>query len=807
MTSKTTILVGVSVVALLSGGAVANAQTQAAKPAAGSSAVLEEVMVTARRRSENIERVPGTIQALGADTLAKKNIVTEADLQSAVPGLTIRQGQTQNDFNYAIRGQTIDSFSGSRPAVLGYINEFQVQKLGAGALYDLESVQVLKGPQGTLFGRNVTGGAVLYSTAKAGPDLDYSISAKVGNFNAREVQGFLNVPLVKDKAFLRIAADWTSQDGYQFNTFNNQRQGDTDRTSWRASLTLNPTDDLQNTTVYQQDRQGGNNVGMVPFSVYPCGTPGVAVPYSCLYLPGGGLSPYYELYVGANPKVPLAGYYDFFLKQQARGPYTVTQDALNAYSSRSLFITNTTSYQIAPNTHLKNIFGYAEARQEIGTDQDGSPFPIVLLTAPNFPNNNHFKNKQYSDEIQIQGTAFDNDLTYIAGAYYASEVDFTYTPGQYVNLPGIFPTGAALPNAYYLKDTTEAVFFQGTYSLEKWTGVQGLSLTAGYRYSWEQLKLTEAKGTGFYYYQLPPAVQGTNGFYAPSLAQAKVSPPETSDFSKPSWQVGLDYQVTPETLLYVVTRGSWRGGSYNGAAPPINRTAATNGNLFLPETTKDVEIGAKFSGRAGDVPVRLNVAAFSQTIDDIQRVSYTGIPALNVFLAAITFNVPKAQVQGIEIDGQARLTDWLTLGGNLALTDSKFKNNKVNFGGTIQQFGPMSDTPKTAGSVFADITFPMADQYGSLGLHVDYYAQSSFYFSNQNAFSSPKTELPGYGTLNARLDWKNVAGSKVGLSAFVKNATDKVYYTGGLPLGGTFGANYAFPASPRTYGVEVKYKY
>ena len=134
--------------------------------AEGTSGGPEEVIVTARRRDENLSSVPITITAIESQDLIERSIRTDSDLQLAAPGLTIRQTQGNNSLTYSIRGQSADTFSGSPSAVIAYLNEVPLTIGSASSFYDLESVQVLKGPQGTLFGRNTTGGAVLYTTAK-----------------------------------------------------------------------------------------------------------------------------------------------------------------------------------------------------------------------------------------------------------------------------------------------------------------------------------------------------------------------------------------------------------------------------------------------------------------------------------------------------------------------------------------------------------------------------------------------------------------------------------------------------------------
>ncbi|MBL0116833.1 MAG: Plug domain-containing protein [Sphingomonadales bacterium] len=147
--------------ALLSGGGQAVAQTSDGKGASES-----DIIVTARRTEEKLQDVPVAVTAFGQQALAERRISSESDLQTATPGLTVRQTISSNQINYAIRGQSIDAFSFTAPAVTAYFNEVQVGGTSATSFFDLQSIQVLKGPQGTLFGRNATGGAVLYSAAK-----------------------------------------------------------------------------------------------------------------------------------------------------------------------------------------------------------------------------------------------------------------------------------------------------------------------------------------------------------------------------------------------------------------------------------------------------------------------------------------------------------------------------------------------------------------------------------------------------------------------------------------------------------------
>ena len=160
------------------------AQERTQKPAAEAAASgTGDIVVTARRKEESIQSVPVAVVAFGQEAIANRTIRTESDLQRVVPGLTIRETEGSNQIAYSIRGQTIDAFTGSALAVVPYVNEVQANGNAASNFYDLGSIQVLKGPQGTLFGRNSTGGAVLATTAKPVNQNEGNISLSYGNYN------------------------------------------------------------------------------------------------------------------------------------------------------------------------------------------------------------------------------------------------------------------------------------------------------------------------------------------------------------------------------------------------------------------------------------------------------------------------------------------------------------------------------------------------------------------------------------------------------------------------------------------------
>lgn len=789
------------------GTATAQVEPQEAEARASSSS---DIVVTARRREESIQDVPVAIVAFGADQIENRQIRAEADLQRSVPGLTIRETEGSNQIAYSIRGQTIDAFTGSFLAVVPYVNEVQANGAGSSNFYDLQSIQVLKGPQGTLFGRNSTGGAVLIATGQPTNDTEGKFSLSYGNYDAVDFKGMVNIPIVDDKVLLRIAGNMAYRDGYQENIFLNapvKRLGRQKRESGRISLTLKPSETITSTTVLEHTATGGNSTAVVPWSVNLPGSVDaitgapLASSAAFLYSPSldllfgaGAWDAYLALHPGADPD----GYAAVVEKQRARGPYKVDAffDGLPFFRGRSTSVTNTTTLDLGTDMVVKNIFGFSKQRSHYNITEQGAPYNVQCTCNP-FTNDygNDEKNRAFSNELQLQGNAFNGNLEYIVGAFYYSARTGTHWPQNYFELrpwlPGSAPIGVT--SSFLQRNTSKAVFAQGSYDI-----TPQLTFTLGGRYTWEKVTLRQLPdGNG-----LDPDGTGV----ADQFAQLGVK------FKKPSWTVGLDYKPNDDILVYAVTRGSWRSGGVNGVAPMYPTFAsdpANPGALFKPETAKDVEFGIKWGGDIGGRRAHFNVAVYKQWIKNIQRAQFPVVDrdgpnfGEDPHSIAVTINVPKATVQGFEIDASFMPADWLEIGGNMAHTKAKYTDNQANIFGSIFDFNSYADTPSWAGTAYAVVTLPVDEAAGEVSLRGDIYMQNRQYFSNNHFSITPGTRLPGYSLINARLDWKNMFGTQISTAIFGTNITNKGYYVGGLSQGASLGESAAAPGRPRMYGMEV----
>lgn len=791
------------------------------------------IVVTAQRRETALQRTPVSVAVLTSESLTERAVTSESDLQIALPGVTVRASQNSNNLNYAIRGQSLDVFSNTRPGVLPYFNEVPIGGGigGASAFYDLGSIQVLKGPQGTLFGRNATGGAVLLTTGRPTKELGGYVIGRLGNYSLRYIEGALNVPIVRDAVTLRVAGVHHERNGFQRNVNPNCksprplypiasdpvlppaspssggcRVGDVDRTGGRATLEVKPASNIRNTLVVDYLKSGGSSTSAVLYSLDPTGalplialtdvSPTGAPTFEAIisaFVQGGGGPPNLgagqaAIYRGLTPNLPDGGLREFLPIQQARGPYVVDLDGPQDYNARNWLISNITEIDIAADTQIKSVFGYVNTRSTIFNDVDAVPFGI--------DNNGFFptnaagesygridKFRAISEELQVQGKAFDGQLDYVAGVFFSDEKFTAVTGSDFFDLPFIRTIQI---NAAVTSNKTYAAFAQGTFDLSQLIGIEGLSFTAGARYTSEKVNIRYLDRD---LSRLdPPAAQATYDF------------DQSQKFKPVSWTVGLQYQADRNTLLYAASRRSQRNGGFNYFQKPIPGFGENGGNAYRTETVTDLEFGLKKQGRIG-IPYRFSLALYQSWIDDAQRVAYIlrgGTPV------ALTVNVPGARVRGFELDGDLSLAKWLKVGGQLNYTDAKFTDNIVPIGGLPPvEFGNYPDTPKWSGSAFADINMPMGGGL-NLSLRGDVYHQSSVSTTALGP-RNPITTLPNYTLANFRVGVEHDAGWS--LSALVRNAFKEVYYVGGVPLGKLFQLNTAVPGEPRTFLVEARHKF
>lgn len=768
-------LTGVSLAALALSSAPSLAQTgpEAAEAPLEAGPIKDsnvgDIVVTARRTDERLQDVPIAVTAFDSDGLRELRIDTQTDLQSVTPGLIVRQTGSSDELNYSIRGQTIDAFSYSAPAVVSYFNEVPISGGAGSTFYDLKSIQVLKGPQGTLFGRNATGGAVLYSTQDPTRNFGGYLRAGIGNYDNRELEGALNLPVTGGIA-LRFAGKLRKRDGFQNNLLTGTHPNSIDSKTGRVSLLIAPpASGLRNVTVFQATDFGGrtgavkmksaNGVNGAPatyFDPITGTTQPLVTNFRDIYQPG---------VITNNPRVNALfdGIGDFLTKQKEAGFYDVFINPSQLRTGHQYLVTNTTTLELNDFLTLKNIFGYNDSYLIERTDISGAPYEFLRVAdGPGTKGEGYnFGNEHWSNEVQIAGEF--NRFNIIAGAFYSTEDAYTYTP---ISITPDLGGGFVGAFDFTLFDRSKALYAQASYAV-----TDRLNFSAGFRYTWEHVRIEQTPGPG-------------------SLLGA--SNDGNRRDRKPSWLVGVDYRVTPDLMVYFNHRGSWRTGGFNGTSGANFPEAAP----FKPETTYDFEAGAKFSGYIGSVRSRVNLALYDQHIKDVQRTTYFNI-------AALASNVNSARVTGAEVDASFDLVRWLQVGGAFSYSDARYDDPKATVVGAEFIFGPYGDAPKLSGSAYFRAFTKLAANKGELVLRGDGYGQSHFYYSSLGNTITPNTRIKGYGLFNLRGEWNAILGSKVGAAVYVKNLTQKHYEVGGFPLSPVTGSTGTLPGVPRTYGVEI----
>jgi iron complex outermembrane receptor protein len=764
----------------------AAADAAAAAPQPADAGGLEEITVTAQRREQTLERTPVAVTALGTEALTKSAITTEADLQTAVAGLTVKAGQNSDSLNFAIRGQSLDAYSGVLPGVLPYFNEVQFNAGDSTPLYDLQSVQVLKGPQGTLFGRNSTGGTVLYTSAKPEDRFGGYVAASGGNYGQRRFDGAVNLPVIDDKLLARVAVLYSNSNGYQFDTIHQRKLGGIERYAGRASLTFKPTDSFKNDLVVDYAHADGYSMSDVLYDIYPAGSTNAPAPANIVFTPGGfnatiPVPNAWDAYLAAHPGADPLGIGHFAAVQAARGPYTVSVSSLPFHQADNLILSNISSLDIATDVQLKNIFGYTNLRNFDGAEYDGSPYVVDERGTLG----GRRRTVQYSDELQVIGKTLQSKLSYVTGIYLNDEKTDERTNSFVFDLSPFAPASDQI-NHGLTKRKSYALYGEGTYDLSEATNIEGLGFTLGARYTDEKVTFEHLADDFF--------ITNPDPHYVTPLSDT---------FRKPSWHVGLQWQATESTMLYLTSRSSTRNGGFNFFSPPIPGLGGDGGSEYGVETATDVELGLKFRGRIADMPARFNAALYNLEVKDSQRVTYT---VLFGALAAVTVNVPKTRVTGLELDGSISPTSWLQVGGSVNLTDPEFTSNQVSvLGAPPVAFGPVPDTPRRSGVGYAEVGDNVASET-RLSLRLEGFAQSQSTFSSTGDTLNKGSTLPGYALVNARLTLESL-DKGWSVAAYGKNLANKVYYVGGIGFGSLFTYNLAVPGLPRTYGVEARYKF
>lgn len=753
----------------------APAHAQDVQETAEESAGIGVIVVTAQRRSENVQDVPIAITAIGSEFLETRGIDSIDKLGTLAPNVKFERAPSSKSISQiAIRGSvTINPAITWEPAVGLYLDGVYIAK-AQGSIFDiadLERVEILRGPQGTLYGRNALSGAVNLVTKKPSGEAGGLLQVTYGSYNEAIVRGVVDLPQTGIFS-AKVSGQYRRRDGLialqPGNPSGLDRVDSVDSGSFmvqlRAELASNVTADY--TFDYSKLAQ----------------TP----PFSQLLAVNRNGDPR-DIFDPNSPSFPFAG--AFFPLHTVADPERVSRASIDApVSERSRSYGHALTLTVGLGAaELKSITAYRNLKWSDGLDLDGSPFPVAATQR--FSDYDAF-----SQELQLAGEAFGDRLNYVLGAFYFTESAETRNPQRY------FGGATDLDSNYGSNTDAFALFAQADVDL-----TERLQLTLGARYTHEKKDISR-------FFRINQDL--ANGIVAPlvvaDLPTGSVPDATFEDFSPAAT---LSYEVTDDIYVYARYARGFKSGGFNGesnvfAAPTPD---CPSGALELcapyrPEVVNSYEIGLK--SQFLDNRLILNLAAFRNDIEDMQLSVFTATTGA----ASIVQNAAGAQIQGLEVEAVLRPVDALTINASLAFLDPEYKSF-IDGGVDVAGNRAFPHAPKTTVAIGADWNVASGD-WGRLNLFGDV-SYASEYFTFPFALTAPNpsdqvaetSRSPGRTIVNLRATVAEIpvgASVEAEVSLFVRNLTDENQPSNFIDFGPGFGGLLIgyFP-DPRTYGMTV----
>jgi iron complex outermembrane receptor protein len=764
---------------------------------ADEAAVLEEVTVTAQRRTERLQDVPVAVTALSESELIDRGVRQAGDIVDVVPNMLLNQPYgPEAQPTFTLRGVTTQDFSENQSSPIAmYVDEVYkpVGALQSLQIYDLDRVEVLRGPQGTLYGKNATGGAVnFYSRNPSLTDYDGYAILTGGNYSLFEAQAAVGGPLIDDRLGWRAAMLYEKRDGWVHSIVPGvEPLNGVDAAAGRLTFLGKPSDNLT-----------------VLFKVF---------------VSKSGGTPYGAHALNNDPSVTLfngnIGWFDNGAK------YAVHKEIRNDGASLKI------DWQLAHAT-LTSVTGYDYGRWYEKSDDGGLPITGPDTARLDDPNTYFSSVNAFSEEIRL-ASRDSGAFGWLAGLYYGREsthatVQFHFFDGY--DLGYWFPQ-PGVPNTLYgfdeynnfdqIKDS-RAVFLNLTYEI-----TPQFTLRGGVRYTKDKVTIenfyalegglasppvgndpnvdagtwwTQTIGNPALYPAPPTAPRS---YFQQGLAVQSFGsvPSFENDTSNVSGKIGADWRVSEQVLTYLSISQGYRGVAFNGQAYNDNSELT----FAEPEKLTSYEIGAKteFWSRRGI----FNLAAFHYDYKNQQFLDAFALPG-GLGTGFRTVNAPKSRVNGAEFEFQVKATNDLQIMASLGLLHSEYVDLTLHKGARVCCVGNQLIQAPDYNAMLAIDWRAVHFSAGDLRLFLDgnYYAKQYF-----DAFNTERDAQGAYGVANARLSFESTGKRGWSIAAWIKNITNRQYLAYALnqkdPDTGALGFDYALVGEPRTYGADLMVRF
>jgi iron complex outermembrane receptor protein len=763
-------------------------------PLLADEAALEEVTVTAQRQTERLQDVPVAVTAISAGDLEERGVRQAGDIVASVPNLLLNSPYgPEAQPTFTLRGVTTQDFSENQSSpVAMYVDEVykSVGAVQALQVYDLDRVEVLRGPQGTLYGKNATGGAVsFYSRNPSLTGYDGFLTAGFGNYNASSVRAAVGGPLIDNELGWRAALLYDKRTGWVDSTVPGvEPLNGVDALAGRFTLLAKSADSFTASLKVFFSRSGGTPYGAHALNVDPA------------YFTG------------------TIGWFDNGAK------YAVHKDIRNDGAALKI------DWQVASHATLTSVTGFDYGRWYEKSDDGGLPITARL----DDPNTYFSSVNEFSEELRL--VSHDTGaLNWLAGLYYGREsthatVQFHFFDGYFLNFWA--PANVTIPgqglfgfdeynNFDQLKDS-RAVFLNATFAVSP-----QLTLRAGLRYTRDKVTISNfyaleggipdpgpvgyapAGGVTYWTQTIGPTPAGYS-FFQTSLAPVTgVVPQFGRDDNNVSGKVGLDWKPSADLLAYASFSSGYRGAAFNGQA--FNFPGELN--FAAPEKLSSFELG--FKAELWNRRAEFNAAVFHYDYRNQQFLDAFTLPGAGSGFH--TVNAPKSRVDGAEFEFRAKATNDFEVLSSVGLLHSKYVELTLHSGQFVDD---ALTIPRVC--CVGNQLIQAPDFSAMLGInwrfaHLaagDFHllADGNFYTKQYfDAFNTERLAQPAYGVGNARVSFESSGARGFGVAAWIKNITNRQYLAYGLNQKdhdtGDIGFDYALVGEPRTYGVEATLRF
>jgi len=760
---------------------------------------LEEVVVTAERRETALQDTPISIVALSTEALDRKGIEDISDVALFTPNLAINgsRGYGNNQPTFSIRGISGGGGTTSERGVALYIDGIYVPRTNGSVfkVFDIERIEVLRGPQGTLFGRNSTGGAVRLFTQQPGPEFDSYLKATLGNFERREISGMVNVP-VNDKLALRAQAAYLNEDGYVRR--GSQELGGNEDVLGRLQATYRFTDDVAITFggLYSKSKSDGSPQDLETFDQAPGIVQGNYADWLNDALVRAGQAP---LAAVNDPRLVLD---DFTLPA-----ICLLDDFDPDWDSACEQHNDNTYYQfdakvewaLSDTLKLTSTSGYAKLDHTGVTDWQ-------LLGTERRPDD--VASKVLYQELQLNAALFGGKVDFVTGVNFFKED--ASSSGFLLNRRGtstFSPAGGAqngngdaglFITAY--NDVSQISTSYGWFNSGTWHVTHKLNFTAGARLAYDEKEIEQTRYAA--------------ADFVPAPGTTSTTVNADDNWSEIDWRGTVDYHFTDDFMSYVTASKAYRAGQYTINVLP-NVPGPLQSDDFInpvpPEKVINYELGFRTSWF--DHRLRFNPTGYYMIWSNRQAARQIVDPSTPTGFRIGIVDSGDVDVYGAEVDVQFAATKRLSFDGAFGLTHYKVKDPVANSGPYL--FPAQASPSYNFGATYLQ---PLGD-VGSLTINANY-AYIGPQQTHPTAGTDSSYELPGYGLVNARIQWVT-ASARDTISLFANNLADKTYASYATRFGGGYwdagsGAGVAAPprsalgavrGRPREFGITVQHNF